>query len=830
MINAKFSADFSDFQNAVSKAETSLRGFETGAGKVETSLNRMANSLAGTRLVQDASIMAEAVERVGGVSRLTEHELARVSAQAKEAAAKLVAMGQDVPPGIQRIADATKGASAATMNWQSALLSAASAFGIAFSAQAVIGFVGRVIDAAGKIQDLASQLKVSTDAVQRWDYAIKLSGGTIDDVEQALSFMNKTLGAGGNSTREALAAAGLEFSKIRAMKPEEAFEVTVTAVSKMTDAMKQAEVQQELFGKGGKAMLAAMAEGFVETGNQASVMSEETIKRLDAAGDEWTKLGNKITIVSGEMIGSIAKMLTAWKSEDEQKYAEKWFSALHLNTTQAKADLADLGRLFDTLRGKLGTLPTPANQPAANVGAPVQLPKLSVSELLAIGDALDKERVAITGVNRAMKAAIPITAEMQHALDLLELAHQHQDAALKFQEASWRAWENTVSKALANVAKNSAPLHLVTRDLSSFTAQVDASYDGLKVHGDLVGTLPPKIHAVTDSVGDLARSLVQLSQVSGSAFGSIMQGTASIIVGLNAAQKANAQWSGSTGVASAMFSAEATGTEKWAAGMASAGAVASGAMNVWNATAAESNKAVAALKGAMGGAQAGAIFGPWGAAIGAAAGALTGFLHSMFGAAGRDLVKEFAGSFGGFDALHVELNALGAEGERLWIALTQGVGRNNPKEAQAAIDAITKALQKKADASDEAVVMSEAEAQATIETAAEAAKALDEVNERLKVNRDAWGEWSEDVTGYLQRLADDIRAMPLPTPTGAPGGSGGDGGGSNRGSGGSPRYTGGTASRGASAINITVVSQLDGREVARNTYKHLPSVLALMGR
>ncbi|HXG70386.1 MAG TPA: hypothetical protein VNJ04_07215 [Gemmatimonadaceae bacterium] len=62
------------------------------------------------------------------------------------------------------------------------------------------------------------------------------------------------------------------------------------------------------------------------------------------------------------------------------------------------------------------------------------------------------------------------------------------------------------------------------------------------------------------------------------------------------------------------------------------------------------------------------------------------------GSDGRDMVKQFAASLGGFDALHVKLNALGAEGERLWIALTQGVGRDNPQQARAAILAIQDAL------------------------------------------------------------------------------------------------------------------------------------------
>ncbi len=157
-ISATFSADFSDFQAAVQKAEVSLRGFESGAGKVESSLTRMTNSLSGNKLIQDAALAAEAVERIGGVSKLTEAELARLSAQAKEAAEKMAAMGQDVPANIQKIADATKGATEKTQGWTSALSSAAGAFGLAFSAGAVIAFGKSVLDTASQINDLSQKM------------------------------------------------------------------------------------------------------------------------------------------------------------------------------------------------------------------------------------------------------------------------------------------------------------------------------------------------------------------------------------------------------------------------------------------------------------------------------------------------------------------------------------------------------------------------------------------------------------------------------------------------------------------------------------------------
>ena len=105
-ITGKFIADFTAFQTAVQQAEVSLKGMETGASKVQTSLNRMVDSLGGRKLVQEATLAAEAVERIGGVSKLTEAELQKLGGQALEASNKLKAMGQEVPPGIQKIVDA----------------------------------------------------------------------------------------------------------------------------------------------------------------------------------------------------------------------------------------------------------------------------------------------------------------------------------------------------------------------------------------------------------------------------------------------------------------------------------------------------------------------------------------------------------------------------------------------------------------------------------------------------------------------------------------------------------------------------------------------------
>ena len=83
-----------------------------------------------------------------------------------------------------------------------------------------------------------------------------------------------------------------------------------------------------------------------------------------------------------------------------------------------------------------------------------------------------------------------------------------------------------------------------------------------------------------------------------------------------------------------------------------------------------------------------------GSAVGALAGPLIGKLGSkLFGKAGRQKVNEFAESMGGYDALHTKLADL-PDGEKLWVQLTQKTGKNNAKQAEAHIKAVTDALEK----------------------------------------------------------------------------------------------------------------------------------------
>jgi hypothetical protein len=144
-----------------------------------------------------------------------------------------------------------------------------------------------------------------------------------------------------------------------------------------------------------------------------------------------------------------------------------------------------------------------------------------------------------------------------------------------------------------------------------------------------------------------------------------------------------------------------------------------------------------------------------GALLGPLLGEIGGKIAGMFDRnKGRDLVKEFADKMGGFDGpggLHAKLLELGDEGERLWIRLTQGVGRNNPEQARAAIAAIEEAFAK---ARDTAKASGEAQATAVnqaLETAKSAVKALDD--QIASLQQSIANEAPEEVMGVVEAQA-----------------------------------------------------------------------------
>ena len=180
-ITGTFAADFSDFQAAVDAADVRLKGFEESSGRVETALSKMTNGFTGVKVIQDATLMAEAIERAGGVATLTASELATVGAKAEEAAAKIRALGGEVPASIRKVADASRDAASASGTWKDA----SDALGLSWVARISEGAL--LADAIREVISVAKDLAAALPEVA-------LQGAKVADVEDAFKHLTSAVG------------------------------------------------------------------------------------------------------------------------------------------------------------------------------------------------------------------------------------------------------------------------------------------------------------------------------------------------------------------------------------------------------------------------------------------------------------------------------------------------------------------------------------------------------------------------------------------------------------------------------------------------------------
>lgn len=166
-VTATFRADFTQFQAAVSRAETKLRGFQSGAAGVEKALGRMADSFSGRKVLQEAELAAKAVNDLGGVAKLTENEQRRLNATVSEALDKYKALGLEAPKELTELEEATRKVDDATTQAASAtdiFKEKWAQFTVAAGA-AVIG-INKAVDAIGGLVRASSEQEDATVRLQ----------------------------------------------------------------------------------------------------------------------------------------------------------------------------------------------------------------------------------------------------------------------------------------------------------------------------------------------------------------------------------------------------------------------------------------------------------------------------------------------------------------------------------------------------------------------------------------------------------------------------------------------------------------------------------------
>lgn len=420
-----FLADFSDFEHAVTSANTRLVEFASGADKVGTRLDAMVDSFSGRKVIQDATLMTEAIERVGGVSMLTEKELARVSKTAAEAATKLTALGLDVPPGLQKIADEAKTVDTAHSTLTGTVKNLALAFAGMFTARAAFNFIKDTIAEASAMSDLSQQTHINVEELQLLAGSMSEFGVDADTLGRGLFKLSRGIAGGDESVAHGLHLMGLSLKDVDGLNGKELFLKIEAGLATLQGGLRDTAAADLFGGKLGAAMAGASEgiQGTLEKWQTLNhVASTESVKAMDEFGESIARAQKNLSGMAANMIGPVAEGFNTLNTAADQG-ASKWAIAVAMFR-----DMNDTWAMGSTQTSHLTTLIDDVNKKAEEHAAAILKAKGAHAEATVAVDTRTK-------AEQFMAALQADAAKALTASQLVDLEHLKEIGALNAKNA-----------------------------------------------------------------------------------------------------------------------------------------------------------------------------------------------------------------------------------------------------------------------------------------------------------------------------------------------------------------------------------------------------------
>lgn len=175
--------------------------------------------------------------------------------------------------------------------------------------------VVQAIDLADRLDDLSAKAGVSASKLQMIGNAASLNGGSFEGVAAAMAILQKNaaLAASGNEKlRDSFDRLGVSAADLSSLSPDEVMLKLADGVSSATDRSRAFADVLGVAGRGAGDLFATLEQGrgkIEEVGTAMGVFSDKTTAELARAKDEWTKFGNKVTIVTGTAVSDYLKAI-----------------------------------------------------------------------------------------------------------------------------------------------------------------------------------------------------------------------------------------------------------------------------------------------------------------------------------------------------------------------------------------------------------------------------------------------------------------------------------------------------------------------------------------
>jgi hypothetical protein len=491
-LSAVFSADFSQFEKSINDAAVHLQVFDRGVKTASRDMTRALESFSGQKVAKEISLLSETMKRLGGEAgiaggllKLSDSELRRVSASANEAMQKFARLGESAPASIRQlhaeIAKLPKPVNESASGFSSLsgivgklgpLLPVAS---IAGAGTALIGMGKAALASAGEIKDLSDKTGFSVRAIQEMQAVASATGATVETFSQAAFRLGVNVAEGTTKARDAVAGLGLSYAELRAMKPEEQFRAVMAALSDVESVQERNRLGVALFGKQFSEMTVATVDNYDRIASSARVSSDAQIEALDAASKRWDKFVLDFATRRRSILGNIVTGLQTPTDIRELTDAQRQI------LTEGIKNGENLILVMQRVRG---VIPESLNLPGASADQAGAM-RDYVKELSAV---LVKVRELDPAMKVQLDAAIKLDGATQEVADAFSLT-----------STELRIYGQHVQETAAKKKEVEAASKAAAKELAGFWKEVDRlnrgalpAFTGLldKVSMDL-GYVPP---------------------------------------------------------------------------------------------------------------------------------------------------------------------------------------------------------------------------------------------------------------------------------------------------------------------------------------------------
>jgi hypothetical protein len=281
------------FVRGAGDAKATMRDLSRSIAATQRDIGRQAFQLSGRDQIAEAGKLTEAIARVGGASKLTAAEKARVNAQLQQAIEKYRVLGKQAPAAMIATERATRSAGTAT-DWMNgkvvALGAAVGTFGASVAlgaARGLLSLARNAIASSGRLVDLAASTGLSIRALQTMELIGKKSGITVDAFADSVYKLGVNVNGGGDSVTAALGELGLSLERLQQLRPEQQFLTIMGALAKVRDETERNRIGNELFGRQFKAIARSVGEDWEKIAHSARFASDAQVRAIDAAQDAW---------------------------------------------------------------------------------------------------------------------------------------------------------------------------------------------------------------------------------------------------------------------------------------------------------------------------------------------------------------------------------------------------------------------------------------------------------------------------------------------------------------------------------------------------------------